>query len=825
MAINLPRWISRLIEPPPDRFVPYAGHVGDKGDVVMLMDKSLMAMLHLHGTAFELASNAERNARMERINTLMRSVSDTAITLCFHLVRHPDTSVGPQIMASQGFVHRLMKNYSATMFKPGSVFKNDWYISIVVHPSSEGAKGGIDALKIIPKTIKDMIFGAKAPVLSASKPAMRRLADVVKIVTSTLSDYNPTRLGVTEIDTDTPGLTMPISEIGTALHLIRTAVFEPIPHTVGPLGAAIYREPVVVRPLSFDTNKYGTHRHGAILSFLNYPARPRVGMFNALLSTPYPLVMTNTFRFRNAGLVLGTLGTIRRQMSNAGDPAEDIKKDLGETMNAIASMKTASGLNHFSLAVYAADLPSLDMNIADSSKLLQQVGGAAPTREMNLWYNGALESVYWLQMPGSRLFKPRPGKITSRDFACMASLDNFPVGEAEGYWGKSVVRLKSNGLTTYDLITHDEDVGHALVIGGNGRGKTVLIDLICSALEPAMGANGIRLIIDKDHANKLAIDANGGVYGTLRRNVASGLAPLKAFADTPRTRAFLHGLYTWMIMRDGRRQLTNDEDGRLQRGIARQLQMPPHKRSMGGIREMLGYADREHGAGARFERWCSGGSMGWLADNDEHVITLGAGLYGFDFTELIPKKGQHDDGACHVAAAIITHQLSELMDGRRIAAFFDECRFYLKPLKQMIEDYTLTGRKKELMCWLVGQQPEHFTDTDMGMSLVQQCRTKFIFADLNLNEDNLRKINISEAGIRKLRGDMTMGHGRRFLLWRNRDPVIIDFDLSGMPELPILSGRPRTINMMEKVRADIGGPPEAVLEEFYARYAQERKAA
>ena len=35
-----------------------------------------------------------------------------------------------------------------------------------------------------------------------------------------------------------------------------------------------------------------------------------------------------------------------------------------------------------------------------------------------------------------------------------------------------------------------------------------------------------------------------------------------------------------------------------------------------------------------------------------------------------------------VAAAVIMHQLAAFMDGRRIAAFFDECRFYMQPLKR-----------------------------------------------------------------------------------------------------------------------------------------------
>jgi type IV secretion system protein VirB4 len=812
MARSFPRWFSKLVEADPERFVPYAGHI--EPNIVMMMDGSLLAILHLHGMPFELTPVAIRNARMDRINTLLRSLADTDLTLCFHMVRHLGISEAPQPAATSHFVRGLMKSYRDAVLAGGSIYRNDWFISVVVHPAGSSSS-----------SLRKWLPRLKTQPLAINTKRRQRLEDVIQMIHSTLSDYQPRRLGLRDIPTEIEGETLPVTEIGTALHLMRTAIPEAIPHTTGSLGAAIYTSHVTVGPMAFDLNKPGIKRVGAMIGFQNYPARPRVGMFNKLLSAPYSLVLTNTFRFRSSGAAVSAMALVRQQMENSADAADDLKRGLRDAMNATASMKTASGTHLFSLAVYAESVVDLDTNVADASQKLSQFGGAAPVREMNVWYNGALESAYYLQLPGSRVFKPRPGTISTRDLACMASLDNFPTGEATGYWGASPIRLKTNGLTTYDLVTHDEDVGHALVIGRIGSGKTVWIDLVCSALEPVMGADGIRLVIDKDNANQLMVEACGGTYRTLLRNQASGLAPLVAFEDSPRSRAFFHSLYTWLIVRDGRGSLAQDEDSRLMRGIARQLQMPPEKRSMGGVREFLGYADRTNGAGARFEKYCAGGSMGWLLDNREHVITVGPGLYGFDFTDLIPREGSEDDGACTAAAAVIMHQLAGLMDGRRIAAFFDECRFYMEPLKRMIDDYTLTGRKKELMCWLVAQQPEHFTDTEMGMSLVQQMRTKFIFPDANLDEGNLLKLKISPAAIKQLKEDMTLGNGRRFLLWRPNAPAICEFDLSGLPQLPILSGRPGTIRIMERAKKDIGGPPEAVIEEFLLRYRNARGIA
>jgi type IV secretion system protein VirB4 len=796
---NLPGFVVEQFEIDRDKFVPYAGHITP--DTVMLTDGSIMAMLKLDGTPFELETPSVRNARADRINTLLRTLGDSDLTVCFHLVRHKHAPPAPQPVSQNAFVRTLMADYSALAVR--DLFVNEWFVSAVVAP---------------PKKLRRWLPARRRKTaLVASEQQLRRLENVVYLIQSTLSDYQPKRLGTIEVD----GL--PVTEIGTALHLIRTAIFELVPHTTGLLSSAIYREPMVAGPLAFMLNKPAVSRYGSMIGFNNYPALPRVGMFNSLLSAPYCLVMSHSFRFRSIGAAVSAMRLVRQQMENAGDAATYLAEGLEEAANKTASLKEATGRHHFSLAVYAETLPDLDMNVAHATAKLSNPGGAAPIREMSLWYNGAQESVYYSQLPGTQIFRPRPGDISTRDLAAMASLDAYPRGAAQGYWGPSPIRFKTNGGTAYDFVPQDEDVGHALVIGRIGSGKTVLLGTMAAALEPVMGDNGIRLVIDKDEANRLLIEAAGGTYRPLRRNEASGLAPLVAYEDTTRNRSFFHSLYTWLIGLDGRRGLTRDEDGRLMRGIVRQLQMPPEQRSMGGIREYLGYRDPESGAGARFERWCAGGTMGWLLDNREHVINVGPGLYGFDFTDLIPREGTTDDGSCQAAAAVIVHQLAGLMDGRRIAAFFDECRFYMEPLRAMIEDYTLTGRKKELMCWLVAQQPEHFTESAIGMSLVSQMRTKIVFPDASHSGLALQKLQISAAAINMLKTDMTLGNARRFLLWRPNAPVICEFDLTGLSHLPILAGRAGTIGLMARVRAEV--PQDEVLPEFYRRLANTQRRA
>lgn len=787
--MSLREFISGQFEADFEKHIPYAGHISPT--LVQLFGGAYMLMYRLRGVPFELALNADRNGRVERINTMLRAISDPDLGISIHLVRHQHTPPAPQPELEHDFTGNLLRHYREVALD--KIYTNDWYISVLIYPPFDLNKW---------KAWLPWNWG-KTEALVTDKTRIERLEDAAYIIERTLADYRPQRLGI--VDVPAGDYTIPITEIGTALYLIRTAKHRLIPHTSGTLAAAIYTETTDFGRAAFRVNP-SEQRYGAMISFLNYPARTRPGMLNSLLSAEYPLVLSHSFRYRSGSSAISSLALTLQQMEASGDRARTLMEGLESAMDRVASLKTAEGLHHFGLAVYADSLPELDRVAADARHLVQRFGGASPVRDENVWHKGALPSLYFSQLPGSPIFKPRPGKIDTANIADLASLDNYPLGEAEGHWGASPIRFRTNGGTAYDWTPHNEDVAHTLVIGRTGSGKTVLLGTTLLAMQSAVGPDGVRLLIDKDESNRLTIEAAGGTYQKLLRNQASGLAPLVAFSDSPRTRAFFHRLYSWLIGRN----LTNLEDERLTRGIARQLSMPPEKRSMWGIREFLGYEDEEDGAGARFEKWCSGRSMGWLLDNKAHTLTLGSGLYGIDFTELLPREGLKDDSACTVAATIITHQLGELMDGRRIVAFFDECRFYIEPLASWIEDLTLTGRKKEVMPWLVFQEAAHATESSIGQALVSQMRTKIIFPDASYNVEALEKLQLSPAAIRMLKEDMTLGNARRFLLWRPHAPAICEFDLSNLPELPILSGRSATILLWEQIRAKGLGAQEFI---------------
>ncbi|MBN9990612.1 VirB4 family type IV secretion system protein, partial [Listeria monocytogenes] len=141
---------------------------------------------------------------------------------------------------------------------------------------------------------------------------------------------------------------------------------------------------------------------------------------------------------------------------------------------------------------------------------------------------------------------------------------------------------------------HRADVGHTLIIGPTGGGKTVLQNFLQAQLEKT-GAK--QVFFDKDRGAEIFVRACGGTYLTLRNGVPTGFAPLKGLAANPANIAFLRQFIRVLVRRVSQ-PLSVAEERLIDEGIDAVMRLPAEARSFSALREMLGYADAE-GIGAR----------------------------------------------------------------------------------------------------------------------------------------------------------------------------------------------------------------------------------
>ncbi len=781
-------------------FLPYAGHVrssdGEPSNVVINNDGSLMAMAALPGLPYEVEENRIRNGREELVNTLARNIADDNVTLFLHQVRHDGVPVAPRHLLRPGFARDLDAAYNASI--AGKLMVNQWFLTILVAPR-------------VPLEGPIRRFIAQRwptrPVVNAN--ALRQLEDTVYVALNTLKVYQAHRLGLR-----TSGHVQ-YSEIAEALALIQTGQRRDVPLVSGSLGGSIYTDRVICGRRAFEILTPGRRRFGAIFGFREYPAKTRPGMLNELLGTSYGLVATHSFGFLTRAQAQQSLALKVTQMRNANDRASSQIEGLEEAQDDVASNVVTMGSHHFSLAVYADTLPQLDGVMADAVARLTNAGAVAIPE------GRGLEAAYWAQMPGNNEYRTRPGAISSRNLAGLASLENFPPGALVGHWGPSPIRFRTTGGTAYDYVPHVLDVGMTAIFGPIGSGKTLfLMFLLTMLLEKSVrDAGGSVAFFDKDRGGELTVLAAGGRYLVLRRGQDSGLAPLRGLPNTASSRDFLHSWITGLIRSDESPALTPEEDRRLGRGIERLLEVPAEMRSLAGLREFLGHGN-PMGAGARLERWCRGGTLGWAFDNDQDEVQLDASIVGFDLTEIL----EHEH-VCAPAAAYLLHRVGAVVDGRRFVMSCDEFRAYLlNPLfAAVVDKFLLTVRKNNGLLILATQQPEHVLESELGRSLVAQVQTKVLFPSPTADEAAyVSGLKCTPGEFRQVRADMLVGT-RRFLLKREAGSAVCEFDLSGFPDLvSVLSGRKNTVELAARIRAEVGDDPAVWLPIFRRRYTEAR---
>ena len=426
-------------------------------------------------------------------------------------------------------------------------------------------------------------------------------------------------------------------------------------------------------------------RLGAMLGIKEYATPTMPGLFNSLLSAPFPLILTQSFTFLSKGASQALLVRQYNRMLNSGDFAHSQAEELKDALDALTSGEFVMGDHHLSLQVLAdafeetgeeADtwrLKALNDRVGIARDLLSD-GHLTIARARTM----ALEAAYWGQLPGYFSRRPRKAPITSRNFAAMAPFHNFPCGRASGnHWGEATTVLVSSAGAPYHYGLHAsdpddpdggsrKDIGHTLVCGPTGTGKTVLVGFLIAMLTKQAAT---QIVLDKDRGLEILVRALGGEYLPLRNGVPTGFNPLQL----PPTPAHTQFLKTWLrslAQPSGSRALTVREQADLDQALRGDAgAWSRSRRRLSRLVEFLDSTDPE-GVFARLIPWCGQGDDAWVFDNPQDTVVpllTQSSTIGFDGTDFL-----NNDLTRPPVSLYLFHLVQQMLDGRRLVFWVDE---------------------------------------------------------------------------------------------------------------------------------------------------------
>lgn len=770
-----PKVIGR--EKPVGAHLPYARQVDPH--TLETRDGLLMQVIHLRGFLFETADADELNYRKRLRDAMLQAIGSSNFAIYHHIVRRRvDVSLDGEF--TDPFSARLDAAWQARL-AGRRLYVNDLYLTLVRRPL-QGRIGVLDKIRAS--------FSKQGPETGAHD--LRQLDTARDALIAALGSYSPRLLGTY----DTPE--GPCSEPLEFLSDLLNGEMRPVLLPMQDVGHYLPYRRISFGQETVELGAAGRSKRGflGLVSIKDYPGQTSAGMFDELLRLPLELVLSQSFGFTDRQAALGRMNLALRRMRSAEDEAVSLRANLSEAKDEVAAGRAAFGEHHMTIGVRGDTPAEVDAGIAEVQATLAELGIIAVREDI------ALEPAFWAQFPGNFKYIARRGLISTANFAGLASGHNFALGQEQGnHWGQAISLLETTAAGPYYFNFHQGDLGNFTIIGPSGSGKTVVLNFL---LAQARKVDPRIVFFDKDRGAELFVRAIGGRYDVLRPGLSSGLNPLM-LSDTAANRQFL---IEWLSQLAGNVDL--EEVGRIKDAVDANYRAPADFRRLRHLVELF-RGDRRPQSGdlwSRLRPWWGEGERAWLFDNAVDTTDLAVRAVGFDMTQIL------DDPTVRTPAMMyLFHRVEDRLDGTPAIIVVDEGWKALDDdiFVRRIKDWEKTIRKRNGIVGFATQSAQDALQSKIASAIIEQAATQIFMANPKAQEaDYVGGFGLSAHEFELVRSLPDSAHC--FLIKHGNESVVARLNLSGERDmLTILSGRERTVRLLDDIRAEVGDDPEAWL--------------
>lgn len=771
-------------------FIPYRCHWNY--NTIITEKNSLLRIVKIKGFSFETADDINVDMKKNGRNNLFKGMSSGNFSLYFHTIRRKEKGFPEGEMPNQ-YSARLNREWSEK-HSSDKCFINEHYLTII----RGSGQSSIDKIQNLAKKIQ---HGAdKSSWENDMQEAYGELEEMTERIINGFSNYGARLLEIYETD---DGIFSEMLEFLS--RLVNCGYSQPLNI---PLSKISHHLPLC--RLYFGSKSIEVHtptsvKYAGIVAIKEYRPSTHAGVFDGFMQMPYELIISQSFSFIDRMIAIAGMKLQQRRLIQAEDVATSQIQEIDGALDSAMSGEFAFGMHHMTVLCIEDSTKSLETALSMSVVELSNAGITGVRERLNL------EPAYWSQLPCNEDYMARRSVVNTMNVSAFASFHNYPSGKRKGnHWGNAVTVLNTVSGTPYFFSFHVRDIGHTMIVGPTGAGKTVLLNFLCAQ---AQKFNVKLFLFDKDRGSEIFVRAIGGIYSIPETSKISGFNPFK-LPDTSENRAFLIDFLKSLVSPNGN-TLPSHEIDRINEAVASNFKLPHSERRLRNLAPFMGLGGPDSLAG-KLSMWHSNGSHAKLFDNEEDLIDFSnAKTFGIEMGHLL-----QDKLALPPALLYLFYRIQSSLTGEPTMIVLDEAWALISNpvFAPKIKDWLKVLRKLNAMVIFATQSVEDATKSDISDTLVQQTATQIFLPNIKATTAYRDVFMLSEREFNLVKN--TDPSSRFFLVKQDNDGVIARVDLSGMNDLvKVLSGRAETVALLDKIIDEVGENPDDWLPVFLSKSA------
>jgi len=407
------------------------------------------------------------------------------------------------------------------------------------------------------------------------------------------------------------------------------------------------------------------------------------------------------------------------------DPDADNK--TADADQALAELGSdAVGFGYLTATVVVTD-PDLN-KVDEKRKAIERIIGGRGFVTIHETFN-ATEA--WLSsIPGQVYANVRRPLVSTLNLSHLVPLSAVWAGPAKNAHlnAPPLMITKTDGSTPFRLSTHVGDVGHTLIVGPTGAGKSVLLALL--VLQIRRYPKSKIFCLDKGGSVRATILGLGGAYYDLGAEGAIAFQPL-ARIDADSDRAWAAEWVAGLLSHE-KIEITPEVKESLWSALSSLKGAPLSDRTLTGLSVLL----QSNALRQALQPYTLSGPYGRLLDADEDRLSSGS-LQAFEMESLMQGRA-----AVLPILTYLFHRLESQFDGSPTWLILDEAWVFLDDpmFANRIREWLKTLRKKNVSVVFATQSLADIQRSSIAPALIESCPSRIFLPSPQAIEPQLKGV-------------------------------------------------------------------------------------